>query len=57
MRLTSVIKNKDVALSPNDKELSNMRSVMEDRSKEILDLKLALKGNTLLLIISKCTAI
>lgn len=44
-RLSLALKNKDIALTRKDKELCNMHGVMEDRRKEILELKLALKGS------------
>lgn len=46
----SVIKAKDAAMKRKDKELANVRVVLEDRRKKILNLKTALKGITLILV-------
>lgn len=54
--ILSLIKLKDTSLNRKDKELANMHGTMEDRRKEILHLRLALKGNFLSLSVSQFTS-
>lgn len=51
MHLSELLKHKDAALARKDNEMANLNGVMEERQKEILHLRLSLKGITQLLIV------